>query len=155
MKTVLILFPIALLISSYYKKKAIPDFINPTGSYKLVSKTKVRNGETYGYFGNIDVELIGSSRIAMSFYVCKGAPSYNSGSFLDTLDYINNTTVYKTDFDASCSITFKFSEKGIIVDEKASNDNWGCGFGHAVVAYGFFKKTSSKKPVIKYPLIED
>ena len=124
-------------------------FYNPTGSYELVSKKKVKNGETYGYHGEIHIKLLDSAHIAMSFYVCKGAPGYNSGSFVDTLDYENSIVVYTTDQDPSCRITFTFSKSGVAVDEIANNYNNGCGFGHAVVASGFYKKISSKEPEIR------
>ena len=64
--------------------------INPNGTYQLDEKTKIKNGDTFGYFGDIKVKLIDNGKIVMSFYICKGAPSYNSGSFVDTLIYKNN-----------------------------------------------------------------
>lgn len=116
-------------------------YINPAGYYSLDSKTKVENGETYGYFGTIKVKLIDSSKIFVDFYVCKGAPSYNSGSFEDTLIYKNGIAVHTTTDDASCVITFNFnSPDGVTVEEKTRDFNNGCGFGHAVVANGFYKK---------------
>jgi hypothetical protein len=43
--------------------------INPSGTYKLESETEIRNGDTYGYFGSIDVKKIESEKIVMSFFV--------------------------------------------------------------------------------------
>ena len=123
--------------------------INPTGLYKMVNKTKIKNGDTYGYFGDIKVKLITPSSIVMSFYVCKGAPSYNSGSFTDTLVFENNQAVFRTDDDLTCSIIFRFSEGGIHVQEKSDDYNSGCGFGSAVIADGYYRKTSSKILEIK------
>jgi len=115
--------------------------INPAGYYSLDSKTTLQNGDTYGYFGSIKVKQIDSNRIFMEFYVCKGAPSYNSGSFEDTLLFKNGIAVHTTKDDASCVITFNFnSAGGITVEEKTKDFNAGCGFGHAVVANGFYKK---------------
>ncbi len=116
-------------------------FINPAGYYSLDSKTTVENGETYGYFGKIKVKLIDSNRIFVDFYVCKGAPSYNSGSFEDTLFYKNGIAAHTTTDDASCIITFNFnSPSGVEVEQKAKDLNDACGFGHAVIATGFYKK---------------
>jgi hypothetical protein len=126
--------------------KPIQKHINPTGSYKLVSNAKIKDGDTYGYSGDIEVKLLDSSRIAISFYVTKGMPSYNSGSFIDTLFFQDNIAIYKTNEDSTCTMTFKFSGRGIKVGEKTADYNSGCGFGHAVVANGFYKKTSSRVP---------
>ncbi|MES2430755.1 MAG: hypothetical protein V4556_07435 [Bacteroidota bacterium] len=124
-------------------------FINPTGSYKLDSETTVKDGDTYGYFGEAKIKLLDSSKIAVSLFVCKGALSYNSGSFIDTLKYLNNKAIYRApDYDTSCKIIFTFSNKGVIVEQYQSDINFGCGFGHAVFADGFYKKTSVKIPVI-------
>jgi len=126
------------------------NYINPTGTYKLDSKTTKKGKDVYGYTGEIKVKMLTKNKIVMSFIVCKGAPSYNSGSFLDTLDYKDNRSIY-TDLenDSSCMMTFKFTDKGVIVDEKTDDYNFGCGFGHAVVADGYFKKTSALVPLIK------
>jgi hypothetical protein len=125
--------------------------INPIGTYKLESKTREKNGEIYGYFGEIRVAKLNAEKIIMSFEVCKGAPSYNSGSFIDTLNYKNNKAIYADpENDQSCEITFEFTEKGIFVIEKTDDLNSGCGFGHAVVADGFYKKISRKIPKIAF-----
>jgi hypothetical protein len=89
----------------------------------------------------------------MTFEVNKGAPSYNSGSFVDTLVYKENKAVYRdTEVDTTCTIIFNFNKKGINVVEKTGNYNWGCGFGHGVVADGFYKKISNKVPILTEPL---
>ena len=129
-------------------------FYNPTGSYELLSKKKIKDGDTYGYSGEIDVKLLDSAHIAMSFYLDKGAPSYNSGSFVDTLYYKHSIAIYKTESDTSCKITFAFSKKGVTVDHLAKNYNNSCGFGQAVVVSGFYKKISSRIPEIKDSFID-
>jgi hypothetical protein len=116
-------------------------YINPAGYYSLDNKTIVKDGDTYGYFGTIKVKQLDSNRIFMEFYVCKGAPSYNSGSFEDTLFYKNGIAVRTTSDDASCVITFNFNTSdGVTVEEKTKDFNAGCSFGSAVVANGFYKK---------------
>lgn len=61
------------------------NYIEPTGIYKLNNAIKKKDGEIYGYFGQIQVKKLNSEQIVMKFEVNKGAPSYNSGSFFDTL----------------------------------------------------------------------
>jgi hypothetical protein len=130
-------------------KKVIPAF-NPTGTYKLDSKTYTRHGEVYGYTGSIMVKQINPDTIAVSLFVCKGAPSYNMGSFVDTLLYRHHQALYHhAGDDTSCRITFYFTNKGLTVDQAQANLNFGCGFGHAVFADGYYKKVSGRVPVIK------
>ena len=130
------------------------EYIDPTGTYELDSKTEEKNGDVYGYSGYIQVKKIAADKIVMTFEVNKGAPSYNSGSFVDTLTYNNNVALYTAsdDIDATCKITFHFDKKGVTVVEETDDNNSGCGFGHAVVADGFYKRTSSKVPILTEPL---
>ena len=133
------------------------DFINPAGVYNYDGKTVKKNGETYGYFGTIKVVMLDSTRILMSFYVCKGAPSYNSGSFVDTLGYSNNLAIYHGDRsmpETMCKLTFLFSAKGISAELFSDDLNSSCGFGHAVDAHGFYKRAKGKMPGIK-EILED
>ncbi len=130
-------------------------FLNPTGTYELDSKTEKRNGEIYGYFGTVEVILLDSTSILMNFEVCRGAPSYNSGSFLDTLVFRNNSAVY-TDLesDSTCRVTYTFTAKGVHVGQFSDKHYSACGFGHRVDAEGYYKKKSGKIPPIKELLIE-
>jgi hypothetical protein len=123
-------------------------FINPTGVYKFCGKTFRRNGETYGYFGDVKVLFLHTEKILVNFFICKGAPSYNSGSFIDTLSYKNNIAVYTgdTSIDRSCKLTFYFTAVGINVNLQSDNPNFACGFGHAVDAQGYYRKIKGKKP---------
>ena len=151
MRTRLILYIAALIMHFVFHDcnaqanlKTIKPVINPTGFYKLNGVQK--KDETYGYFGEVKVKLIRGSRIVISFFICKGYPSYNSGSFYDTLNYSGNAAVYKYPDDPSCRIDISFTATGVKVDEKTDNYNSGCGFGHAVVAKDFFRKRSSRVP---------
>ncbi|MBC7439911.1 MAG: hypothetical protein H7250_08005 [Flavobacterium sp.] len=123
-------------------------YLNPTGKYKLNSKTTKKKGDTYGYFGDIKVIALGKDKILISFYVCKGAPSYNSGSFIDTLAYKNNVAIYKGDpeADPSCNMRMEFSRKGVDVELKSDNPNFACGFGHAVDSQGFYNRIIGQIP---------
>ena len=128
-------------------------YIEPTGTYELNNIIEKKDGEIYGYFGQIQVKKINSEKIIMTFEVNKGAPSYNSGSFVDTLVYKENKAIFRdTEVDSTCKVIFNFDKRGITVREETANCNWGCGFGHGVVADGFYKKVSSKIPILTYPL---
>jgi hypothetical protein len=143
------LFFLTACLTTTAQVKKVMHFINPTGSYRLDSKNTVKNGDTYGYFGDIDVKLLDSSRIAISFFVCEGAPSYNLGTFVDTVTYKDNIAIHTTpEDDTTCRIKFIFSKKAVTVEQHQADLNFGCAFGHAVFADGFYKKTSSKVPVI-------
>ena len=128
--------------------------LNPTGTYNYRGKKKVLDGTVFGpYEGEIQVQQITPNEIVMTFFICKGAPSFNSGSFVDTLQLVNNTAIYtEKELDSTCKITFRFDKKGVMVKEETADYNAGCGFGHAVVANGRFKKISSKSPVLVEPL---
>ncbi|MEO8517471.1 MAG: hypothetical protein ABI426_12025 [Flavobacterium sp.] len=137
----LIVLTILIATSSFSLKQSA---FNPTGTYELNEHTKERNDGVYGYFGTIQVKKINHTKIAMTFYICKGAPSYNSGSFVDTLDFSNNVAIHK---DEDCVTIFTFTKKGIDVKEQSHRSCWGGG----VVAHGHFKKTSGKEPVLTDP----
>lgn len=131
--------------------------INPTGIYEYSGNTYTKNGDTYGYFGTIKVLQLEANKVLVNFYVCKGAPSYNSGSFIDTLTYINNQVVYRGDTtmaELTCKLNFKFTSKGIYAELFSDYPNTACGFGHAVDAQGFYKKQKGKVPT-KDEMFED
>jgi uncharacterized protein YecT (DUF1311 family) len=138
------------LINSSPRKYAADKYkVNPTGYYSLDNKTETKNGETYGYFGDIELKEISKNKIVMRLFVCRGAPGYNSGTLTDTLVVINNKIVYTTEYDPSCKLIFTLYRLGIMVEQFADDPNFACGFGHAVDAYGFYKKKSSKIPTDK------
>ena len=139
---VLVLFGCA---SPVIKKQ--PARIKPDGTYELVSKTVTKGDDIYGYSGKVQAKELEDQQIILSFFITKGAPSYNLGSFVDTLAYRENTAVYTYQLDSNrCQISFRFTTKGIEV--KQGDDASYCGFGNGVIAHGFFKKTSSETPVI-------
>jgi hypothetical protein len=158
MRPLLLKITFPFLISSPSLKAQTINFINPTGFYKYDGKTYKKNGETYGYFGTIKIVRLDPGKILMSFYVCKGAPSYNSGSFVDTLDYINNKAIYRGDTtmaETTCKLTFHFTSKGISAELSSDYPNSACGFGHAVDAQGFYKRMNGKFPTKKEILNDD
>ena len=134
-----------VLILSCTSSFAQSNYINPRGTFQYVGKTIVKNDETYGYFGTIQVKTISKNKIVMTFYICIGAMSYNSGSFVDTLDYKNNVAVHK---QGDCITTFAFTATGINVKETSNGSCWGIG----VIAHGHFRRESSKQSVLVEPL---
>ncbi len=150
MKKTMLLLTSIVILTGYL---SMTSSVDPTGTYQLDSKTKKKNGEIYGYSGQIQVKKLNDQEIIMTFYVNKGAPSYNSGSFVDTLPYKNNQSIYTNpEYDATCKITFDFNEKGVNVKVESARYYQGCGFGHAVDANGYYKKISNKTPILKDPL---
>ena len=104
-------FFLALALGFYHFSYGQTDikYVNPTGTYHLVGKTKKKDGDVYGWFGTIQVKTLTANKIAMTFYICKGAPSYNSGSFVDTLYYSDNKAIYADEDTAKkCVTTFVF-----------------------------------------------
>lgn len=141
-----------ILIILVFLTSCSSNSIDPTGTYKLDSKTTIRNGETYGYFGEIQVKQIEDDEIVITFNVCRGAPSYNMGAFTDTLSFKNNQANYTcSEYDSSCVINFKFKKDGVEVLEKTNDLSFGCGFGYNVRATGRYKIISHKTPVLKDP----
>ncbi len=131
--------------------------IDPNGVYNYQGKTYKKGGETYGYFGTIKVFRLDSSKILMSFYVCRGAPSYNSGSFVDTLNYINNEAVYVGDTESgqpACQVIFHFEQNGISAEMNAKDPNFGCGFGQGVDAQGYYRRKKRTIPA-KEEILKD
>jgi hypothetical protein len=150
MRQPIVIVILGFLLTSFIIQKT--PWIDPTGTYTLDNKTTKKNGEIYGYSGQIQVKKITSEKIVMTFGVNKGAPSYNSGSFVGTLNYMDNRAVYgNAEFDSTCQIIFDFDKKGVTVKEKTADYNSGCGFGHAVVADGFYKRIYNKPPVLRDP----
>jgi hypothetical protein len=124
---------------------------DPSGIYTYDS---IANGNTV-YFGEIRIKKYLGQKYIMTFFICKGEPSYNSGSFIDTIEFASNLFKYTTVDDTSCLTIFNVSDSGLVVNEKTDNYNFGCGFGHAVVAHGFFRKTSNYPPTLLDPLNGD
>jgi len=145
-------FVLMSLISSVNASTNIEKlYVNPTGIYELTpppkyiktSKGKVIGFD--GYSGNIKAKLISKGSVHVEFDVNKGLSSYNSGSFISTLNYKNNTAIYEPhDDDPSCKIKMVFTKKYVLVEEKTDDYNFGCGFGHAVIADGKYVRKQQK-----------
>ena len=151
----LLLFITVLFLNNFSFGQSKAKYINPTGTYRLDGKTKEKNGEVYGYTGTIQVKTLSNDTIAMTFYICKGAPSYNSGDFEDTLFYDGNKALYvDEDTTLKCITTFIFSRTGVTVSENPKARLGSC-WGYGVVANGHFTKRSSKVPILVDPLTDE
>ena len=142
-----------IIVISFSACNSQSNYINPIGSYELDGKSYIKDGDTYGRFGEMHIKKLTDDKVIITFFVCNGAPSYNSGSIVDTLEYKNNTLIFtEPEYDPGCEIRFSFSDSGIVAVEKTDNNNFGCGFGHAAYADGFYRRISSEVPVLKYPM---
>ncbi len=122
--------------------------IDPTGTYELNLQAIEKDGDIYNTLGKIQVKPFTKDSIIINFYVCRGAPSYNTGSFIDTLPYLNQRVEYETTMDSSCTISFTFSDTNVFVKQK-SDFTLFCGFGYGVHVDDTFIKTSSKSPILR------
>lgn len=109
------MFKLASIIVISFLTGIAPEqsYIDPTGTYTLKSKTTKKGEDVYGYTGQIQVKKINARKIAMTFGINRGAPSYSSGSFVDTFAYNNNEAIYfDPGSDSTCKITFRFTKLG-------------------------------------------
>jgi hypothetical protein len=141
MKIVLFLLLSGLFLSDHH-----PIFIDPTGTYTL--KGEVKDNKVISHSGEIRVKLLNPELLALCFFIDKGYPGYESGSFLDTLAYNDNQAVYVTK-DSGCMLRFNFKVNGVELMHIFSQNSNDCGFAPGVLTGGFFKKTSSGVPVIQ------
>jgi len=121
-------------------------FIDPTGTYIL--KGEVQKNKIISHSGEIRVKLLDNGKVAISFYINKGYPGYESVSFVDTLPYADNLAKYNPAAYADCTIIFAFSNKDAEIQQVYTDPQSGC-FGKDILISTFFKKSSSDKPVIQ------
>jgi hypothetical protein len=124
--------------------------IDPTGTYELGNHQP--NADIQGKFGKIQVLKIDKNKIAMTFMINRGSPSYNSGTFIDTLTLKKNSAIYTSSYsEEPCEIIFNFDSNGLDVIQQTKISSFSCGFGYGVVAKGYFRKTSNAIPVLEDP----
>jgi hypothetical protein len=121
-------------------------FINPTGTYIL--KGEVKDNKVISHSGEIRVKLLRPEQLALCFYIDKGYPGYESGSFWDTLDYEDNQAVFRAT-DTGCILRFNFKRNGVELVHIFSQAGSDCGFSPGVLTGAFFTKASSGIPVIQ------
>ncbi len=145
MKRLFIIPILSLCLGLLYSGASIHDFIDPTGTYTL--QGKVKNNRVMGHSGELRVQLLSSYRIAVAFYINKGYPNYESGSLIDTLDYVEDIARYTC--DSSCTIIFRFYPRTMELMGLYSNPHSPCGFANGVMTPAVFAKTSWDRPVIQ------
>ena len=125
----------------------VEKFIDPTGTYIL--KGIKKNNKIFGHSGELRVKLLNPKKVAMSFYINKGYPGYESGSFMDTLAYKDNLVKFIPSADADCSVIFCFSDYSAEIRQTYTNPQSSCGFGKGILISTFFDKYSEEKPIIQ------
>lgn len=129
---------------------------DPTGTYIFGDRPMDAFESGEGYNGRIQIFRLAEDKVVMTFEINKGAPSYNSGSIVDTLTYTtNNVTYTDPEYYPGCKITFDFDSEGVNVKQHRAQSDYGCGFGNGVEAHGYFRKTSGKIPILQYPVSGD
>jgi hypothetical protein len=144
------IFPL-ILVAAFTAVSFLPApssaFIDPTGTYVLKGETK--KNHIISHSGEIRIKLLDEHTVAMSFFVCKGYPNYETGSFIDTLRYENNRALYRPAGDGGCAIAFWFDELAASTEQYFTDPTSGCGFAKGVMISASFGKRSSQVPVIQ------
>lgn len=135
------------LSQSFSPITSLPDLIDPTGTYILMGS--IKKNRIIGHSGEIRVQLLDNHRIAMCFYINKGYPGYESGSFIDTLPYNESNARYSPGKDSSCTILFYFHQRMVEIMETYTDPHLCYGFANGVLVSAVFDKTSSDKPIIQ------
>jgi hypothetical protein len=123
------------------------DFLDPTGTYIL--KAEVKNHRIVGHSGEIRVKLLDRTHLAISFYITRGYPNYESGAFMDTLPYKNNIARYTPTSDPQCNILILFSRGNAEIQQVYSDPTCHCGFGEGILVSAYFEKSSGDMPIIQ------
>jgi hypothetical protein len=146
------LFGFALLLlseltTSVPVSPSIRSSIDPTGTYIL--KGILKKNRITGHSGEIRVKLLAENKIALCFYISSGYPAFESGAFMDTLDYYDSHAEYQPDRDRGCIIQFSFSEFAAETRQLYGDPHSNCGFGKGVMISAVFRKSSNDRPVIQ------
>ncbi len=141
------LFIIAALISAISFSSHPTNFIDPTGTYIL--KGKVQKNEIVTHSGELRVKLLNKNKVALSFFISKGYPGYEFGSFTDTVSYDETFATYRSTRDKDCNIVFFFSPTSAETQLVYSDPHCSCGFAKGVMISTVFEKKSSDEPVIQ------
>lgn len=143
------LFIISAMLTGqfFFSDGPITKFIDPTGTYTLMGT--VKKNQVISHSGEIRVRLLDSGKLAICFYMNKGYPGYQSGSFIDTLPYIENAARYTSPADTNCTIVFQFTLRAVEIMALYNTPQCTCGFGAGVITAAVFDKSSGDKPVIQ------
>ena len=102
-----------------------------------------------GHYGELRVKLLDRYKVAISFYISKGYPDYESGSFTDTVAYDDNFAKYTPAKDSDCSILFVFEHNMVQTEQTYTDPHCACGFSKGVMISTVFQKFSSEEPIIQ------
>ena len=145
MKTLLI---ISLLLSGQtWISTGMLQIKDPTGTYIL--KGRIKKNEIWGHSGEIRVKRLETHRLALSFFMNKGYPGYESGAFIDTLWYEDQLAKYSPPTDTDCILLFVFDETTIELRQAYQDPHCSCGFGKGVLISSSFIKQSDETPIIQ------
>lgn len=112
-----------------------PIITNPTGTYRFTERRTHRRGE-------MRVTLCDPKHIAIRLVVSSGAPAFDAGSLIDTLEYANNIAIYTDPNEgSSCRIVFQFSRSGTRIEEQRVG---ACSFGNGVAVAGFYRRVNRR-----------
>ena len=140
----------SLIIASALCTKSFKHLLNPidpTGTYIL--KGNLKNNVIKGHSGEIRAKLLSENKLALSFYLDKGSPNFESAFFKDTFYYFDNRISYHSPTDTDCTISFQFNEKEVETFFVHSNPECSCGFMNGVIIPATFEKCSTEIPIIK------
>lgn len=139
--------PAANSILSPFMVQPTQVFIDPTGTYVL--RGAIKKNKVIGHSGEIRVQLLDSFSVAVCFYISKGYPGYESGSFTDTLPYNENQVHYIPPATPDCKIVLDFQPRSVEIMQVYSDPHCRCGFNEGVLVSTTFRKSSSERPVIQ------
>lgn len=153
MRSLLITFLLLIASTIGYSQLFNTDI---TGTYHLNKHIDIENDYPIeSYFGNLQVVPWGEDSVILNFYINKGHPSYNTGSFIDTLLIENEILTYQTTCGTNCKVQFSFYETRVHVKSGAEDTSRNCCFGYGVVVNDYYEKTSDAVPILVDPLTGD
>ena len=123
---------------------------SPDATNKLIT-TKFSGFYSYGTdvekgrIGTIFIYSETDTTILFYINLNRGAPSYNMGSLYGRVKITGDSGMFYSKFDYAakgCKWTFRFTKNSLTI--KTVDEEYDCGFGHAVFGDGEFKRKSKK-----------
>ncbi len=94
--------------------------------------------------GVLVIQLNSEGFIKFELEINNGAPRFHSGIVTGEMSFSKGVATFETnDFDDLCRITFTLSSEKIKIDQVEGND-FDCGLGHGVMAFGTYTKHSEE-----------
>jgi hypothetical protein len=139
-----------ILVITGFSFNPTPDkrdkFIDPTGTYILKGETK--RGRIVSHSGEVRIKLLDEHKVGICFFISKGYPGYETGSFVDSLEYDNNRILYKPE-GSGCTVAFWVDEMSLSTEQYFTDPRSACGFPAGVMVSASFEKKSADVPVIQ------